>query len=232
MKYIVIVSLVYVSIACCMQPSTADEEVSLFVDTQENLVKKLHRAAHIGDVEQLHDAIRKGADLASLNPEGRIALYHAIAAEKPKAVEVLVAHGMNVNAKDFMGDRPLHIAATVGNCRLIEYLLNKGADHTVRNQEGATPLHIAVLAGKKDAALCLLQNGADINAQNNFGETPLHIAASERNFDMIKLLTKKGADYSLVDLTGKTARDHIRLPTHQEKYDRYVKRKVRFSFDN
>ncbi|MCK7539849.1 MAG: ankyrin repeat domain-containing protein [Marinilabiliales bacterium] len=55
----------------------------------------------------------------------------------------------NVNARDLLGNRPLHYAAQAGNSAAAEYLLGLGADRGARNSAGDTA---ADAAGKRGYA--------------------------------------------------------------------------------
>jgi len=69
-----------------------------------------------------------------------------------KAVELLIKHGADVNAKTNDGLTPLHAAAYNGHVEVVKLLLERGADPTVRGTDGKTPLDVAGEKGQGDAA--------------------------------------------------------------------------------
>jgi len=81
--------------------------------------------------------------------------------------------GVNVNAKDWMGYTPLHLATTK---EIAELLIAKGADVNAKDDYGKNPLH---LADTKEIAELLIAEGADVNAKTNDGWTPLDLADGE-----------------------------------------------------
>jgi cytohesin len=121
-------------------------------------------------------------------------------------VELLLAKGVDVNAKDKEGKTPLdaaiygknpqtadllrkhggksgaeisiQAAVAVGNIEAVKQHLAAGSDVNAKNSDDWTPLQIAADKGHKEIAELLIDKGADVNAKNDRGGTPLHYAAS------------------------------------------------------
>jgi hypothetical protein len=93
------------------------------------------------------------------------------------AMELLLDHHAEVNARDGSGNTPLMITAwsSASNVLdMVKYLLVHGADPNLRNNEGRTALSIASdRAGAAQTVRELLANGADPNIRDNRGSTPL-----------------------------------------------------------
>jgi TolA-binding protein len=119
-------------------------------------------------------------------------------------VELFLAKGADVNAKNEDGYTPLHRAAEQGEKDVAELLLAKGADVNAKNKSGSTPLSMAANRGNKDVAELLLAKGADVNAINNYWWTPLHKAADSGRKDIAELLLSKGADINAKNNHGNT----------------------------
>ncbi|XP_035230665.1 85/88 kDa calcium-independent phospholipase A2-like isoform X2 [Stegodyphus dumicola] len=106
----------------------------------------------------------------------------------PELTEVLIEHGCNVNAKNFMGDTALHVMVKRSRLSCAVVLLSHHADADIQNNEGNTALHLAVKSGD----LCLVQTfitfGASVNVINNKGETARHLAATEKKCALGEIL--------------------------------------------
>jgi len=63
--------------------------------------------------------------------------------EKRPMVELLLANGAEVNAKNQEGETPLHITTQREDRLITKILLENGADPCVKNRFGKTPLDIA-----------------------------------------------------------------------------------------
>ena len=128
--------------------------------------------------------------------------------------------GVNVNAKDDHGRRPLHHAAEESEtpAAVIPLLMKAGADVNARvggpvvyaGEGGMTPLHFAAKNSSHAAAAigALVKAGADVNAGIDTGScsgaryvdcqcgtTPLHVAAGyDTTGTAVTVLVKAGAD--------------------------------------
>ncbi|MFN3649442.1 MAG: ankyrin repeat domain-containing protein [Armatimonadota bacterium] len=148
-------------------------------------------------------------------------------------VELLLAHGAEVDAKDPAGDTALKYAIQYGQPRFVRRLLEAGADVHVANRMGNTPLAYAVARGRpeviraleaagakrslddamsealrnNDAAEVgkLLQRGAKVNARDRYsGETVLIWASRRGDLRLIRELLKRGAALDERDQLGWT----------------------------
>lgn len=80
---------------------------------------------------------------AEVNPKGRFftsPLTHAL--HDLEMVKLLIAHGADVNQKNFRGATAL-MAAAAGPLSVVEYLIEKGADVKARDKDGYTALMYA-----------------------------------------------------------------------------------------
>jgi ankyrin repeat protein len=139
-------------------------------------------------------------------------LFAAAAKGHADVIQVLLAHGADIHARDDWGGTPLHRAAGEGQTRSAEVLLEAGADVNALDSYQRTPLCWAVerdgtsrwsmpvfrwdthetVESTRVVELLLLR-GANPNVSDNTGGTPLHWAADRGTVDIARLLLAKGA---------------------------------------
>ena len=147
---------------------------------------------------------------------------------KRDIISYLVAEGADLNARDELGNSPLHhvrsaevaqlllslgskidavnkrcqtalhVVAEHGNRTLAETLIANAASAHVEDRDGNTPLHLVRTPG---VAKAMLRAEANANARNGAGETPLHTAWDE---EIATLLLDNGADVMARDNGGRT----------------------------
>jgi len=113
---------------------------------------------------------------------------------------------VDVNAKDDVGETPLHWAAWIGHKEIVELLITAGAD--VNAKGDGTPLHHAALRGKKEIVELLIANGADVNTKGGWMVgTPLHYVVVGGHIELVELLIAEGTDVNVKDGSGGTPLD-------------------------
>lgn len=93
-------------------------------------------------------------------------------------VNILLASGVDINAKNSDDETALHEAAGKGNVEIVKILLEHGADVNAQNYGGQTPLVYGI--GRDDANTAivkmLLEHGADVTIAQRNGMTAIDIA--------------------------------------------------------
>lgn len=112
-------------------------------------------------------------------------------------VEILVAAGSDLEARDTAGMSCLHHGAAQGRHETVKMLLDKGADIEGRDGLGMTPLHWAASEGHVTTTRLLIQMGASIEARTNTGETPLYRATCKGHVGVMRSLLETGADVNV-----------------------------------
>ena len=154
-------------------------------------------------------------------------IWEAAASNDTNTIDLLIALGQNVNAKDGSG-APIHHAAIEGSKDSIKYLIEKGAKINETNSIGHTPLHYAAQVGNNEVVELLIGNGAKLDLRDSKmdgplyenavgGNTPLMHAVYGYKKDTVELLLKSGAEVNLLYDMGFTAFDIINLKAEAAK---------------
>lgn len=174
-------------------------------------------AARKNHVEVMKVLLAHGANVRARDFNGFTPLHHAVAWGGKDSVELLLAHGADVNdSKNGAVETPLHYAVGPGHEDIIALLLDHGADINAKDWNQDTPLHLAAklsemmgpsgLSDNSDVKLAafLLAHGADINARDKWNNTPLHLAARDGRNGVVELLLAHGADVNAKNSSGDT----------------------------
>lgn len=136
------------------------EDVSLF-----DMTLLIHKF----DMARLLIERRANIDSAHINQMLRDAIQFGCCID---IAELLLEKGANLNAVDYCGHTPLHVAADYLRYDIAELLLKKGANPNARDILGKTPLHVAAMHRRYDIAGLLLKKGANPNIEDHLGQKP------------------------------------------------------------
>lgn len=183
----------------------------------------IQEAAISGNVEQIQSLLKGDPGLvSSRDVAGFTPLLEAANRGNKNVVELLLTYHADINAKDNLGNTPLHFATLSGHKDIADFLHEQGGVDFVaeiddasasgdlsrvknlllgdrqlvssRNKDLLTPLHIASSKGHYDVVQLLLSNGADVNAKTKYGSTPLIEAAWQGHKDVMDILLVHGAE--------------------------------------
>ncbi len=129
------------------------------------------------------------------NAEGFTPLGLAAFFGQADAVQVLLANGATVDARDKSRFRntALDAAVAAGHAPVVRAILAAGAAVNVRDAADYTPLHKAAANGNLEIVRLLLDHGGDAQAVRNGGATPLADALAHGKLDVADLLRQRGA---------------------------------------
>ena len=140
-----------------------------------------------------------------LCPDGGTLLHSGAYGGHVGVLQVLLAAGAEVNAKDNnIGWTSLHWAAQNGRAEMVKVLLAAGAEVDAQEEFGSTPLHYAAEEGHAEVVKGLIAAGAAVNTRSDEGWTPLHGAAKKGAAEVVKLLLAAGAEVNVRDNAGST----------------------------
>ena len=131
-----------------------------------NQTPDLHAAVGRRDLAGVRELLSRGDDVNHRDPrpspwDGETPLLIAAALGHVEMVELLMAHGADVNARSATGWTALIAACNAGNTEIARMLLDAGADPAARNDEGYTAFgrvpgdatKLVRLMAERDAAL-------------------------------------------------------------------------------
>jgi len=129
----------------------------------------------------------------------------AISRADVDTLKILIAQGMDINARNARGHAPVLLSAAKGLGDIVQVLLENGAKVDVAEPcSGCTSLHYAASFGHVDLCELLVRYGADTDAQNARLETPLHLAVAGGHREVVAILLEYRARLDIRDKNGLT----------------------------
>lgn len=157
----------------------------------------LMTAARAGNADVVARLLAKGAVVDAATGEGaygaQTALMWAVAQKHPAVVEVLLAHGANVNARSSTFTETVKTISTYANYGL-QCVPRDECYITEVQSGGFTPLLFAARVGDLASARLLVAAGADVNEAAADGAAALAVAALSGHGAVGAFLLEHGAD--------------------------------------
>lgn len=124
--------------------------------------------------------IERGANVNHSNANGHTAVKYAGSKNHKELLAYLLDAGGSPNAKDNIGDTPLHRVASMEHHDCLKILLThpkaKGVTSVdAPNKLGNTALHLACECNDATSALLLIEHGASVELPNKAEQTPLDV---------------------------------------------------------
>ncbi|TRZ39024.1 ankyrin repeat domain-containing protein [Niallia circulans] len=182
--------------------------------TQEK--EQFFQAVEIGNISEITSFIEDGADINSVDQEGRTAAMLATYNNDPETVKLLINNGADVNIQDNMKNNPFLYAGAEGYLEIVKLTINAGADPKLLNRFGGTALIPASEHGYVYVVKELLeQTDIDVNHVNDLGWTAILEAVvlgngGKHQQDTLQLLITHGADVNIPDSNGVTPLQHAK----------------------
>jgi len=164
---------------------------------QTTKVESIHSAAMGGKLDALNTLLTKNSELANAQTTmGESPLLLACMHGQLAAVQILLAHGADVNYQTPNGFFALFMAIQRNHTDIVLHLLRNASQLNVNIvlDDGSTALHMAIELGHSQVAEALVKSGADITLKRKTdGFMALHAAASKGDVGVARAIvdTKK-----------------------------------------
>lgn len=140
-------------------------------------------------------AIRGGADVNELDPDGSSPLLWAVYRVDHGLVKELLERGAKPDVRNVLGTTALCEAVSIADVQMVEMLLKAKADPNIGNDDDQTPLMLAARTGSLPIAQALLKAGAKVNEREKYrNQTALMWAVGANSPEVTELLIKHKAD--------------------------------------
>ena len=134
-----------------------------------------------------------------LAQSSRESLANLIEAGNRKAALDRIHAGVDVNAAQPDGTRPIHWAVYRVDYELLEALIAKKANVNVRNEFGSTPIAEAAELADARMVKMLLDAGAEPEGANQDGQTAMMLAVKAGEVAIVDMLIKAGANVNTIE---------------------------------
>ncbi len=164
-----------------------------------------------------------GSSEASLAGEVKDVFALAASGDVSTLAEIIEESPGLVNARDAVGNVPLHYAIRRLHDDVAQVLLKKGADVNVTDRDGLGLLHVLSqvrsssptdTAKRKTLALILIENGANVDLADRNGISVAHVAAIKGRTSMLGVLLQAGARIDATDQLGRTPLFYAAMYNH------------------
>ena len=126
-------------------------------------------------------------------------LANLIEAGNRKAALERIRTGVDVNAAQPDGTRPIHWAVYKVDYELLQALIAKKANVNVRNEFGSSPIAQAAELADARMVKMLLDAGAEPEGANQDGQTALMLAIKAGEVLIVDMLIKAGANVNMIE---------------------------------
>ena len=148
-------------------------------------------------LEVMRLLLERGADadmICSLTSSSTRLVHRASLHGDVEALQLLLRHNADVNARGKANCTPLHCASLRGHGDAVELLLDHGAAVDLQTADLDTPLCLASERGHLPVVQALLRHGANVHHRNKRNRTPFDNATRKGHVKVAQLLLEHGTE--------------------------------------
>ena len=175
----------------------------------------LHMSIYANTPECLRLLLNAKADVHIKDKDGETALIEAVRAkDETDFLELLLAHGADIECTNNLGWTPLQSAAKNSQPKQVSFLLAKGANINASLPNEFTTFHSAIMYNSSAVLKILLDDpGLEYERKLKSGSTAIIFAAEYSDLETLEILQAanlSNIDLDAVDADGLTALDFAR----------------------
>jgi ankyrin repeat protein len=167
---------------------------------------QLIRSANGGKLEQVKDALAKGANVNSIDEYKSTALMEAARGDEVvEVIKLLLEKGADVNRQDERGRTALMLAATEGKEETIGILLKYKANPNIKTNAGKTAAEYAKDSGNAKVIKLLEQSGGKDNSELRRLASEGEVKELYEKYTAAKPSEKADVEVAIIDCMNKCA---------------------------
>ena len=195
---ILLISVLFISSTACggkkagniqevQQPANSEESTAM--PERVIPVERVFEAALNGELPYIQQALEKGFDANTTDPEKHTALMLAAYNGHSELVSLLLKHGADPDILDLNDRTALMYASTGPFPETVSLLLDAGASlNLIDKEEHFTALMFAAAEGQSEIVRMLLDHGADKSLRDIDGESAYDFALNNGHEEAVKML--------------------------------------------
>ena len=166
--------------------SVSRAQVGLFGNYWENVA----RAARVNDVAQVRSLIANDGNPNDTDDQLRTGLHYGAMNGNLTIIAILIKAKAKLDAKDKLGNTPVHLAADRNQAEALKLLLDVGASVDPENKAGMTPLMVAASQGNIEIVQALLAKGASVTKTDFTGRDAAGWAAESHKPAVVQAIKR------------------------------------------
>ena len=173
--------------------------------SDKNKKNILHLIGNTNNYEAAQLVLQKNKQLlTNTDADGNQPLCDAISAGNIPMVELYLAHGALLFARNHKGETPIFFAIKNNRAHVLEALKKYNLDITITNNSGEGLVHYAAFFDATDTLKVLKKHGASFSQRTAQGDTAVHSAAKNNSLNALRYFQSIGEHFDYTNNTGHT----------------------------